>query len=193
MITRRTVIVSALGVSTAAVLTACSAEQTTLSPLTETPTGAPSNSPSSSATSSPSQSASPSSSASASPSSEPTKKPSPTATSEEKAEPEEEKTDDGFVAVASASEIPVGSGKRFNVQGNEILITQPRSGTFRAFSAVCTHAGYVMSTVQNSEINCELHGSVFSAETGSVITGPASIALGKIEVQVKGSDIFLRF
>ena len=45
----------------------------------------------------------------------------------------------GPAALASTSDIPVGGGKILT--DSKIVITQPQSGTFHAFSAVCTHAG----------------------------------------------------
>ena len=97
------------------------------------------------------------------------------------------------VAVAKTSDIPIGSGKKFDVEGVPILITQPRAGEFRGFSAVCTHAGFVMSNVANSEIKCDNHGAVYSADDGSVLSGPAPRALGKVTVTVEGDDVLVSF
>lgn len=99
----------------------------------------------------------------------------------------------GPIEVAKTSEIPVGGGARFTVQGQDILITQPKSGEFRAFSAICTHAGFVMSRVTDSEIVCDNHGAVYNAEDGSVIKGPAPRALGKISVEVSGDAVLVSF
>jgi nitrite reductase/ring-hydroxylating ferredoxin subunit len=97
------------------------------------------------------------------------------------------------VAVAKTSEIPIGSGKKFVVEGVPILITQPRAGEFRGFSAVCTHAGFVMSNIANSEIKCDNHGAVYSADDGSVLSGPAPRALGKVTVTIEGDDVLVSF
>lgn len=97
------------------------------------------------------------------------------------------------VAVAKTSDIPIGSGKKFDVEGVPILITQPRAGEFRGFSAVCTHAGFVMSNMANSEIKCDNHGAVYSADDGSVLSGPAPRALGKVTVSVEGDDVLVSF
>jgi nitrite reductase/ring-hydroxylating ferredoxin subunit len=102
-------------------------------------------------------------------------------------------TTTGPVAVAKITDIAIGSGKKFDVDGTPILITQPRAGEFRGFSAVCTHAGYVMDNVANSEIKCDNHGALYSADDGSVISGPAPRALGKVEVTVDGDDILVSF
>ena len=97
------------------------------------------------------------------------------------------------VAIAKTTDIPVGSGKKFDVEGVPILITQPRAGEFRGFSAVCTHAGFVMTNMANSEIKCDNHGAVYSADDGSVLSGPAPRALGKVTVSVEGDDILVSF
>jgi nitrite reductase/ring-hydroxylating ferredoxin subunit len=102
-------------------------------------------------------------------------------------------TTSGPVVVCKITDIPIGSGKKFDVEGIPILITQPRVGEFRGFSAVCTHAGYVMNNVSNSEIKCDNHGALYSADDGSVISGPAPRALGKVEVTVDGDDVLVSF
>lgn len=99
----------------------------------------------------------------------------------------------GPFEVCKTTDIPVGSGRRFEVEKVAILITQPKAGDFRAFSAICTHAGYVMSTVENSEIRCDNHGALYNADDGSVIKGPATRALGKIALTVEGDTILVSF
>ena len=106
--------------------------------------------------------------------------------------PDEPKTS-APVAVAKTTDIPIGSGKKFDVEGVPILITQPRAGEFRGFSAVCTHAGFVMSNMANSEIKCDNHGAVYSADDGSVLSGPAPRALGKVTVTIEGDDVLVSF
>src|SRR5947208_854056 len=43
----------------------------------------------------------------------------------------------GAKALARTAAIPVGGGKIF--KGKKIVVTQPKKGHFKAFSAVCTH------------------------------------------------------
>lgn len=92
-------------------------------------------------------------------------------------------------ALAATSEIPVGSGKIFT--GEKIVVTQPNSGDFKAFSAVCTHMGCIVSTISNGTIDCPCHGSQYSISTGAVVGGPAPSPLPAQVIKVTGSNIFL--
>jgi Rieske Fe-S protein len=90
-------------------------------------------------------------------------------------------------ATVSAAEVPVGGGKILSAQS--VVVTQPTAGTYKAFSAVCTHQGCLVSSVANSTISCACHNSQFSAADGSVITGPASRALAAKTVSVSGDTL----
>ena len=92
-------------------------------------------------------------------------------------------------ALATTSEIPVGSGKIFTSE--KIVVTQPNSGDFKAFSAVCTHMGCIVSTISNGTIDCPCHGSQYSISTGAVVGGPAPSPLPAQAINVTGSNIFL--
>jgi nitrite reductase/ring-hydroxylating ferredoxin subunit len=91
-------------------------------------------------------------------------------------------------ALAATSQIPVGGGKI--IDGPNIVITQPQSGSFRAFSAICTHQGCIVSTVSGGTINCPCHGSKYSIKNGSVVRGPAPSPLTAIAIKVEGTSIF---
>jgi Rieske Fe-S protein len=89
-------------------------------------------------------------------------------------------------AIAKAS-IPVGGGKVFPDQ--QVVVTQPSAGSFKAFSAVCTHAGCVVADVSAGTINCPCHGSAFDAATGAVRQGPATQPLPEKTVTVSGDTL----
>ncbi|MEU4515042.1 Rieske (2Fe-2S) protein [Nonomuraea wenchangensis] len=122
-----------------------------------------------------------------------------TPTTEASAAPEDEPADEASSAapkkksakkaLADASDIEVGGGKVFQAQ--KIVVTQPVEGDFKAFSAVCTHAGCTVATVQNKTINCPCHGSKFSIEDGSVTDGPAPEPLKEKKITVDGGKIRL--
>ena len=92
-------------------------------------------------------------------------------------------------ALATTTEIPVGSGKIFTSE--KVVVTQPNSGDFKAFSAVCTHMGCLVSTISNGTIDCPCHGSQYSISTGAVVGGPAPSPLPAQAIKVTGSNIFL--
>ena len=87
----------------------------------------------------------------------------------------------------STSDVPDGGGKI--IDGKNIVITQPQAGSFKAFTAVCTHQGCIVSSVSGGTINCPCHGSKFSIKDGSVVNGPASSPLAPIAIKVEGASI----
>ena len=93
----------------------------------------------------------------------------------------------GQTVLAKTSEVPVGGG--LILTGEKIVITQPTEGEFKAFTAVCTHQGFTVTSVEDDQILCNHHGSVYDAESGDNIGGPAPAPLDPIEITVKGGNI----
>jgi len=93
----------------------------------------------------------------------------------------------GPVVLARTADIPVGGGKILT--DKKIVITEPQSGTFKAFTAVCTHQGCIVDSVSGGTINCPCHGSKFSIVNGSVVNGPAPSPLAPVGIEVQGSSI----
>ncbi len=83
------------------------------------------------------------------------------------------------------ADIPVGGGK---VLG-KVVVTQPTAGTFKAFSAICTHQGCTVSKIENAQIICACHDSVFDAATGAVVSGPAKGPLAAKAITVSGDGL----
>ncbi len=83
-------------------------------------------------------------------------------------------------ALGKAADIPVGSGKIFAAE--QIVVTQPQAGEFKAFSAICTHQGCIVSSISTKEIMCACHGSAFSLTNGSVLAGPAPKPLPPVKI-----------
>ena len=89
--------------------------------------------------------------------------------------------------LVKAADVPVGGG--VVIDAKKVVVTQPTKGDFRAFTAVCTHQGCLVSTVEDDTIKCPCHGSEYSAEDGSVKAGPAPAPLAKVDIKVKGAEI----
>jgi Rieske Fe-S protein len=92
-------------------------------------------------------------------------------------------------ALGPASEVPVGSAVIFADQ--QVVVAQPAAGEYVAFSATCTHQGCQVSEVSGKEIICTCHGSHFSIEDGSVLSGPASEPLASEKVTVESDQLVL--
>lgn len=86
-------------------------------------------------------------------------------------------------------QVTVGSGVVYD--GPKVVVTQPAEGDIRGFTAVCPHQGCLVSEVTNNEILCPCHGSLFSAEDGAVITGPATSGLAAVPVAVVDDQVVL--
>jgi Rieske Fe-S protein len=95
----------------------------------------------------------------------------------------------GGASVAQVSDIPVGGG--VILDDPAVVITQPAEGDVKAFTAICTHQGCLVSEVVDNEIVCPCHGSRFSALDGSVVTGPATAGLSAAGVAVEGGSVIL--
>jgi Rieske Fe-S protein len=91
----------------------------------------------------------------------------------------------GGVTLALVADVPEGGG----VIKGDYVITQPAAGKYKAFSKVCTHAGCDVSKVDGGVIVCPCHGSTFSMEDGSPVSGPAKKPLPEKKVTVDGDNI----
>ena len=71
----------------------------------------------------------------------------------------------GGGGLASTADIEVGGGTIF--ADEQVVVTQPSEGEFKAFTTTCTHQGCQVESVSDGSINCPCHGSSFSIEDGS--------------------------
>jgi Rieske Fe-S protein len=83
--------------------------------------------------------------------------------------------------LGKADDVPVGGGVVF--RDAKVVVTQPATGQFKGFSAVCTHQGCLVAEVKDGTINCDCHGSKFTLD-GAVETGPATTPLPPEQVGV---------
>ena len=90
----------------------------------------------------------------------------------------------GAATLATTADVPVGSGLIID----DLVLTQPSAGVFKAFSTVCPHAGCSVSKIADGTIDCPCHGSKFNLD-GTVAKGPASKPLAPKPIAVDGTSI----
>ncbi len=90
-------------------------------------------------------------------------------------------------SLAATADVPVGGG--LILADQKIVLTQPTAGEFKAFTAVCTHQGNTVTSVEDGTIECSFHGSSYSAASGEVEGGPAPSALAPVAITVEGDQI----
>lgn len=119
-----------------------------------------------------------------SPSSSPSASASPSASPSKKAKTTASGGDTGTegTLLADVSAIPLGEGAIFAAQ--KVVVTQPASGVYKAFSAVCTHAGCILDKVANGKIYCPCHGAIFAVASGAPVAGPTSVPLPAKKITV---------
>jgi Rieske Fe-S protein len=95
--------------------------------------------------------------------------------------------DSGGEKLAKTADVPVGGGS-IN-KSAKVVVTQPAAGTYKAFTAVCTHMQCLVGSVVDNVIHCPCHGSEYNATDGTVKQGPAPKPLTAVPVTVQGDEI----
>ncbi|MGW7331592.1 Rieske (2Fe-2S) protein [Streptomyces sp. NPDC054840] len=85
-------------------------------------------------------------------------------------------------ALTTKTDVPVGGGKVFKEE--KVVVTQPKAGTFKCFTAVCPHQGCLVTKVEDGSIDCACHGSKFAVTDGAVTKGPATKGLAEKKIKV---------
>jgi len=86
------------------------------------------------------------------------------------------------------SEVTVGGGL---VVDEKYVVTQPTDGQFKAFSAICTHQGCPVGSVEDGVIVCPCHNSHFDITSGDPVSGPAQEPLPSVEFVTSGDSIVI--
>lgn len=89
-------------------------------------------------------------------------------------------------ATVATSKVPEGGGVILDAK---YVVTQPSAGSYKAFTAICTHQQCPVTKVEDGVIKCPCHGSEFSISDGSAKKGPATEALASYTATVSGSNV----
>jgi nitrite reductase (NADH) small subunit len=75
------------------------------------------------------------------------------------------------ITVGPAADIPVGEGRTYVVEGQQIAIFRLRDGSLRALDAVCPHRGGPLADglTDADVVVCPLHGFTYDLRTGDEI------------------------
>lgn len=95
-----------------------------------------------------------------------------------------------FVAVIRLEDVPAGSKKVVQVNGNEILLCHTNDRVF-AVRNLCSHAYEALDCgrMRNGWISCPVHGARFDLETGVPMNPPASMPIDIFEVRIVDGSI----
>lgn len=88
-----------------------------------------------------------------------------------------------------AENVPVGSG--FIDKANQVVVVQPESGKYYAYSATCPHAGCSVTSVNQKSIICGCHNSYFNTVDGARTAGPAETGLPAKQVVREGESLHI--
>lgn len=96
----------------------------------------------------------------------------------------------GYLFVAPLSVLAGKTFAYFHHPTQGVCILVDYGGQWRAFSAICTHAG---CTVQftGSQIYCPCHSGSFSPVNGSVLGGPPPSQLPELVVRAQGGNLYV--
>lgn len=78
-----------------------------------------------------------------------------------------------MIEVGRLDEVPVGEGRTFAVDGEQIAVFRLRDGSLRAIGAVCPHRGGPLADglADDRVIVCPLHNYTFDLCTGNEVSG----------------------
>lgn len=95
-----------------------------------------------------------------------------------------------FIAVATLSEVPPGSKKVVDADGNEVLLCNS-DGRIFAIENICSHAEERLDCgrMRSGWIACPVHGARFDLASGEPLNPPATEPIRTFPVRVIGETI----
>ena len=93
------------------------------------------------------------------------------------------------VTVGRVDEIPVGQGRTYAVDGEQIAVYRMRDGSLRALGAVCPHRGGPLADglTDDDAVVCPLHGRTYDLGSGAEISGGPGVCSHGVTADDDGS------
>ena len=97
-----------------------------------------------------------------------------------------------YIPVATVDEIPKGTRKLFEIDGEPIAVFNI-AGEYFAIADVCSHddGPVAEGELAGYEIECPRHGARFDVRTGKVLSLPAAVDILSYPVRVEGDEILV--
>ncbi len=97
------------------------------------------------------------------------------------------------ILVCALSDVPEEGAIRVELAGRPVCIARSQGEVF-ALSDVCSHADVALSEgeVEDGQIECWLHGSLFDLRTGQPSGLPAIRPVPTYPVTVEGDDVLVK-
>lgn len=97
----------------------------------------------------------------------------------------------GKVLAGTLDTLAVGKGVVVSVGSKPAIVVNTAAGV-KAFSAICTHLGCIVSWDEAAaNIVCPCHDGRFNAASGAVMSGPPPAPLPVLTATVEGNDIYI--
>ena len=95
------------------------------------------------------------------------------------------------VRLGPIDQIPIGEGRAFGVDGQQVAIFRLRSGAVHAVSAVCPHRGGPIADgqIDGAIVLCPLHMNAFELSTGCSTTGQEPLKSWQVDVDDAGEIV----
>jgi nitrite reductase/ring-hydroxylating ferredoxin subunit len=101
--------------------------------------------------------------------------------------------EEGFIAVARASDLAPGEMKFVAVERERVVLANV-AGRFYALRDVCGHRNAPLSRgrLDGCLIECPLHFAQFDIRTGELVDGPVSSPVPVYQVRIEDDAIYLK-
>jgi cytochrome b6-f complex iron-sulfur subunit len=98
----------------------------------------------------------------------------------------------GPTDVGSVTAFPPESGTVVSVGSKPVMVVNTKTGSLKAFSAICTHLGCVVQWDDRKDIiHCPCHDGFFNPVNGAVVSGPPPSPLTAYDLAIQDGQVLI--